>query len=137
MVFSPFSRLIIFWSNVLVSRLASHVSCQKGRVNACGERVNAADGLTPNCLIVHSTSIVLLSISCLTSNLVRCVLRVAASLFRTYCLRLTRSTENKGELCKQSLKTTEPLRVSVLFNLRVSPKAIAIAIKSLSFIAYS
>ena len=39
--------------------------------------------------------------SLLASNLVGCVLRVAASLLRTYCLRLTRSTEDKGELCKQ------------------------------------
>ena len=53
-----FSRLIVFGSLVLVSRLASHVSCPKGRVNACGKRVNAADGLASDCLIVHSTSLV-------------------------------------------------------------------------------
>ena len=68
--FSPSSRLIVFGSLVLVSCLASHVSCPKGRVNACGERVNAAEGLSSNCLIVRSTSLVLLSIGSLTSNVV-------------------------------------------------------------------
>ena len=65
MVFSPISRLIVFGSLVLVSCLASHVSCPKGRVNACGERVNALDGLTSNCLSVVSR---LTSFNRLSSN---------------------------------------------------------------------
>ena len=56
--------------------------------------------------------------------------------FLIHCFRLTRSTEDNGELCQQSfLNPTSPLRVSVLQKttlrvLRVSPKAIARAFKS-------
>ena len=51
----------------------------------------------------------------------------------THCLRLTRSTEDKGALCKQLFQhPLKPLRVSVLRKitlrvLRVSPKARALA----------
>ena len=82
-------------------------------------------------------SIVLLSISCLTSNLVRCVLRVAASLLRTYCFRLTWThivwflRRTKENCASNHYNTPKSLRVSFLFFLRVSPKATAIAFKSL------
>ena len=47
------------------------------------------------------------------------------------CFRLTRSTEDKGEKVQAIITiTTAPLRVSVLFILRVSPKARASAFKS-------